>query len=180
MATTTIEVLTFDPGGTTGWAWMRIPIVKLLEQTDFASLYNAIEWDCGELTGTENWQADQAIGMVELRPGCGVVVEDFVLHKFNRDRELLSPVRVTAKIEYGVYMLNRVAPGGRTHGYAVQSLSDANKAMPDARLQETGFWEVGKEHARDATRHGVTFLRRCRQNHSLLREMFKDEMMEVG
>jgi len=81
-----------------------------------------------------------------------VVTEDFILRNDSRDRSLLAPVRLNAKLEREL----------RGAGLAMflQSPSDAKNVVTDARLKHWNVYEAGMQHGRDAQRHGILFLRR--------------------
>lgn len=82
--------------------------------------------------------------------------EDFVLRSgkdHNSDRSGLAPVRVT-NLMMGIMH-------ARTINWAFQSPSDAMSAFPNQRLKDFGLWARGKEHGRDAARHGALWVRRA-------------------
>lgn len=82
-----------------------------------------------------------------------VVAEDFILRMLSMDRNLLTPVRLNAKLERDMRGV-----GFRLH---LQSPSDAKQAVTDARLKLWNVYDRGSGvHARDAQRHGILFLRR--------------------
>jgi hypothetical protein len=90
----------------------------------------------------------------DLVPGISVVVvEDFVLRKFNASRSLLSPVRITSA--FGTLLHNHRL----IVEWCVQSPSDKS-VINDERLKELGLWQAGQPHARDACRHLILHLRR--------------------
>jgi hypothetical protein len=95
--------------------------------------------------------------------GAALVIEDFLLRKKVMDRELLSPVRLTAALELAVdyegfhMTLHRQSP------------AEAKTTATDARLKEWGLYRRagGMEHARDADRHSITFLRKAKMRGSI-------------
>lgn len=154
----TLHVLGYDPGGTTGVAWLRMPIPTLLSD-GFTQLTRAravasvmLEVDCkDERAGTDGlvavlrkvWgEVDDEAGDVLL-----VVFEDFVLRNPSADRELLSPVRLTARFRdrtrEAVYPL-----------YLISS-SDSMKICSDDRLRVWGLYQPGPDHMKDAMRVAV-------------------------
>lgn len=171
-------VIAFDPGGTTGWALYTVrpeALSNLDEHRDERLLDNVIKWehgqvDCGSTKGNlgtslhpgvstsgENAGIDELVGLVRAWPGAAIVIEDFILDpsRFNTGRDLLSPVRITAPLSYMLW-LQRRAP-------FFQSASLAKSTVTDERLKRWGYYSStgGLNHARDADRHALTFLRRC-------------------
>lgn len=82
-----------------------------------------------------------------------LVVEDFILRLQTQSRDLLSPVRQSA----------RLAVLAHQHQWqmtwTLQSPSDKG-VITDDRLRSHGLWIVGQQHARDACRHLVLHLRK--------------------
>jgi hypothetical protein len=150
-------VVWFDPGGTTGWSVISVHPEALIEN-DVTILDNIINWTHGQIVGDENEQASAMLGIVAAWPGCCVGHEDFILGKFSADRELLSPVRITAKVEFGLFLAGGVP-------YFRQMPSEAKKVATDERLRSWGLYERegGQGHARDADRHAITWIRKCKQ-----------------
>lgn len=148
-------VISIDPGGTSGWSILQAHPVALLD-TEYPILSNIECWRNGQFTGNENQQAKDVLDMIEAWPGCAVVMEGFILRKFSSDEELLSPVRLIAKIEYGLWLKDMT--------YFPQQPSEAKSVATDDRLKSWGLYksEGGMQHARDADRHGITFLRKCK------------------
>lgn len=137
--TSVSPVLAVDPGKSSGYAVF-----------DGESLY------CGQIEGiSENETVDLLLDVLE-EYGCGVVVlEDFILRSSVKTRDLLSPVRINAAISYGLH-------SGGWVGVAVelQTATDAKGVLTDARLRRKGLWVPGKDHANDAIRHMLLYLRR--------------------
>ena len=106
-----------------------------------------------------------ACHLIDTWPSAVVIIEDFILQKLNKGRDLLSPVRIGSKIEYQLYKQ------GRTVQWQLPAA--AKTTVSDARLKELQLYDSrgGFEHARDADRHVVLFIRRCLGIHSLLKEL---------
>lgn len=147
-------VMAIDPGVTTGWSVMGVhpdavtsgdPAVRLLSNIEF--------WVAGQIDGDEDEQADFLVDLAAAWPSARLVIEDFILRKMTMGRELLSPVRITAKVEFAV----------RPRYFVKQSSSLAMSTVTDERQKMWKLWIPGKEHARDATKHCVTFLKRQRE-----------------
>jgi hypothetical protein len=90
-----------------------------------------------------------------------VVIEDFVLRERTKDRSLLSPVRITFGLEHELWM----SPDN--FFTTKQQPSDAKSTVTDDRLKRWGMWTVGQQHARDATRHLILFLRKVCQDQEM-------------
>lgn len=159
-------VIAIDPGGTTGWSVMCV-YTDALSDADVSILKSIAHRAHGQVGGDEDEQARILIELIAAWPGCAVVVEDFVLRKYLKGRELLSPVRITAKVEYAVKRgLEDVQTEPRLW---IQSSSLAKSTATDDRLRQWGLYqrEGGLEHARDADRHAITFLRRASERTSI-------------
>lgn len=157
------NVIWFDPGMTVGWCVISV-WTQALECSKYRILNNIAGWSVGEFVGSESEVVDQMVGLVEaweddkLR---GVGIEDFILRKFSMGRELLSPVRVTSRFE------DRMYTGGRSQLLLPKQQADlAMSTVTDERLKRWGLYvpTVGKEHARDALRHALTWLKRLKSS----------------
>jgi hypothetical protein len=152
--TPAVSLLAFDPGGTTGWCIMRV-LRKALANEEPKILNNIQFWNCGEITGPENHQVNEMVSLCDTWDEAYVLWEDFILQKFSMARDLLAPVRIAAKLDYA---LSRRADYDRVE--PPQTASMALSTVTDARLQAWRLWTPGKEHARDATKHAITWFRR--------------------
>jgi hypothetical protein len=154
----TLHVLSYDPGVTTGWCWLRMPASGLL--TDgFTQLTRARavahsygEVDCkNERAGTDGMVAVLRSVWGEVDDDSGdvllIAIEDFVLRQSTRDRELLSPVRLTARFRDRM----REIP----LALWLFSPSDSMNICNDQRLRSWGLYVAGPDHIKDATRGAV-------------------------
>lgn len=159
-------LVTFDPGGTTGWSvfgvwWaaLRSDRYKLLDNIDF--------WSAGQFIGTDREQSAQMAALAQAWPDAHLLVEDFILRTANPRREVLSPVRLTARFEQALE--ERKDP--RFDKVIYQMPTMAMSSMPDKRLEMMGHDFInrtrGQEHARDAVRHALTWLRRVKEIHTI-------------
>ena len=137
----------------------------------------ALEFEVGQIAGSDRTQGRELARQIGGFNG-PVVIEDFVLRKYTKDRDLLAPVRITARIEQIVELL-------REYGYAKEDVA-AGRVLPmfkqqpslamstctDERMRRWGLWTPGKPHANDALRHAVTFLRRCKAESGLAGRAF--------
>ena len=150
--------ISFDPGGTTGWSVFAV-YKEAIEDSEYSILDNVSFWTAGEFIGDERGQADEMIALVEAWPEAHIVIEDFVLRKFTSARELLSPVRITARFDQALHISGDARP------MIIQPGVLAMKTVTDARLKRMGLWPPlqGSEHKRDAVRHNITWMKRAKQ-----------------
>lgn len=97
----------------------------------------------------------EMIELVKQWPGCAVVMEDFIVQQFNQDRDFLSPVRIMAGMDYALWKMGV---------QAFRQLPSEKGTASDQRLKLWGFYESkgGMQHARDADRHALVFLRKLK------------------
>lgn len=163
----TLTVVALDPGGVTGWSIMDIRRDAITRQKPLHR--NITTWIHGQVDcrGAADDRASiaeaEARGVLDICrmitqwTGCAVVIEDFVLRTMSSDRDLLSPVRITAAVEQFLWG-NRITP-------VIQSAAEAKAAATDERLKTWGLYDPthahAMRHARDADRHALTFLRKA-------------------
>lgn len=174
-----LAIMAFDPGGTTGWCatLFRLGHLALLREHGLRAFFasEAVALTSGQLTGSETFQALAArdliaAGVAEGRADHIVLLyEDFVLRQMRKDRDLLSPVRVTAKIQ----MVNELEWG---FPELYQQPSLAKSSMPNARLRALKLYRPGKPHANDAIRHNVTLIRRFAKSPKLLEKVLNGQI----
>lgn len=148
----------FDPGGTTGWAVFGVH-ADAINDPEYRIIDNIEFWSAGQVFGPEASQSREMWELVEAWPDAHIVIEDFVLRKFTSARELLSPVRITARFEERMECMGDKRPIIKQPGALAMS------AITDERLKKMGLYNplVGKEHARDAVRHSLTWLKRAKK-----------------
>jgi hypothetical protein len=105
------------------------------------------------MSGDENQQAIDLFKIVAHVWPAVVVIEDFIPRQLNQQRHFLSPVRVMSKLELLLFQTDR--------RHAKQSAAMAMSTISDDYMRAAGLWTPGQEHANDAVRHGVLFLRRA-------------------
>lgn len=173
-------VLGFDPGGTTGWCALRMDAEAVVREGFRAVALGdpeAFQWAVGELSGPEAYVAgcmmalcrgvwaDGEFDAGSLSDGFVVGIEDFVLRVLDMDRELLSPVRITASFN----QLSWQAP----FPVVLPGTADLKKTIDDHRLKLLNMFTVGSDHKRDATRVAVLVARRLSGERQFLAEMNK-------
>lgn len=164
-----VKLLWFDPGGTTGWCLMVVHPDALTEP-DVPILSNIEYKAWGEIGGAgmanegEQLALSRILDLVKGWPLTAVGTESFRLRQFTKDLELLTPVRINAALKYALW-------AGEWGQLWEQQPDLAKKTATDARLKQWGLYDSHSgPHARDATRHAITFLRRCK-GRPRLREM---------
>lgn len=158
-----LHVIGIDPGGVTGWAWLTIPRLSMFGDED----PQILRWDYDEVAGPENKQVEELCRIarevqgLSYKVGPALVVEDFDLGGTeSRDKEdVLSPVRIAAKLDYAVSL----GKAGDSQ-LVMQSRSIAKQTMTDERLKRSRLYIEGHKDARDGMRHAVTALRRARNS----------------
>lgn len=159
-------VIALDPGGTTGWSVMSV-YPDALSDPDVSVLKSITHHAHGQIGGNEDDQADELGDLIAVWPGSTLVIESFTLRKFTQGAELLSPVRITAKVDYIIHSGSRGVDHHPRQWRQEPSL--AKRTATDQRLKDWGLYqrEGGLEHARDADRHAITFLRRATSSKQL-------------
>lgn len=176
-------VVAYDPGETTGWSVMQVHPEALVD--DGVKILSSIEhWahgqiDCGSRAGlpvvrdifdgegrleyndlavnigAEAEGVDEMLRVFDYFPGAAALLEDFIIRREDKSRSFLSPVRITAGMDYGLFL--------RGYQSFRQQPSEAKGTATDERLKSWGLYERsgGMNHARDADRHAITWLRKC-------------------
>lgn len=128
------------------------------------------QWsDCHECEGSGTLDVGENALVCEVCEGAGgewdvdnpdewqfvFAMENFVLRMLDQDPALLSPVRV------GAVLMDRLEQAESETPVFFQSASDAMNTVTDQRLKSWGIYDSHSgAHARDASRHGVLFIRR--------------------
>lgn len=167
-----VAVVAVDPGGTTGLVILSVPANTIYgdpaKRKPYAG-FNIALYD--QLHGSEDAQAEAVLDAAKWADDLceyrvAIVMESFVLRKFSKDAALLSPVRILEQIKarFDKYIPKSVRDRFNLVQIFFQQPSTAMTVVTDARLIRWGYW-IGPisswRHARDALRHGITFIRRC-------------------
>lgn len=164
----TSSVIAIDPGGTTGWSFLCVEPYALSDAEE--KVLGNITTHChGELSSNVGGNSadgeaicvDDLWEFIEAWPNAAIVIEDFVIRNNDRSRQFLSPVRITAQLEYLCWKYNRK--------HFRQTPADAKTTVSDDRLKSWRLYDSdgGLGHARDADRHAILFLRRAKQDANL-------------
>lgn len=176
MESAPLAIIGVDPGATTGVA------IATLQRKEIGSLadvfvemgqlsygFSGNGFDIIESASAEEGEAKVAAEIAQLvrtavLHGSRVVlvIEDFVVRRFDSSREFLSPVRITARIQQELF--NDTICQGVT--VAMQSPSDAKQTCTDERMKKWGIQpKTHKDrHGLDAARHCVLFIRKLMAN----------------
>jgi hypothetical protein len=144
------QVISLDPGGTTGWAIFQVHPEAMTGDVSIPVMANIEWWDAGEFTGLQDDQIDQILTMVGEWPHARLVTEDFHLRQVNA---VLDPVEINAILRWAC----------RPRYWVKQQGSLAMGTVTDDRQKAWGYWVPGKPHARDAIKHNITFLKRRKE-----------------
>jgi len=170
-------VISIDPGGTTGWSVMVVHPEALVHD-DVSILRNIEHWTHGQVRAIPDKDKPSAGELAEEErkcikilmrdalgrwPGAAVVIEDFILRKMSKNRELLSPVRLTSGLEWAIEM------SGMEQTLHRQTPTQAKGTATDERLKRWGLYKRAgaQQHARDGDRHSIVFLRRAKESGAL-------------
>lgn len=166
-------VVTFDPGGVTGWAVLSVH-PDCLTSPRYSVMDNVTHHAFGQFTGSEFRQVDAMLELLEDWPGAAVVTEQFILLQNNTSDALLSPVRINAALRYGLHAATGGNPIKKRREVRNQLPSLAKSTMTDERLVYGGYLEAtrGLPHARDAVRHAFTFMKRVKTQYPLRKDVF--------
>lgn len=164
-------VLAIDPGGTTGWCVIQVHPAALVDDR-YSILGNITHNASGEVAGGEGRQVFELLNMAREWPDAAIVVEDFVLRMFQQSRDLLAPVRITAALKWALYCglvagdksPNKLVtfPDRPIRPVFTQSPEEAKSTCSDERLKSWHLHAASSDHARDARRHALLFLRRAK------------------
>jgi hypothetical protein len=144
------QVLALDPGGTTGWAVLCVHPEAMEGDPDVPVMSNIEWWTAGEFTGSSLSQCDEIVELAHSWPSARLVTEGFKLRQLNAE---LDPVEINHTVAWAL----------RPRYFVQQQPALAMSTVTDDRQKEWGFWVPGKPHARDAVKHGITFLKRQKE-----------------
>lgn len=152
-----LSIIAVDPGGTTGWSLLTLPKEVdgqcIWTTSQEVLLANQIQWIHGQIDcrhDKEHYGVQQLKELINLYPSAAVLFEGFQLRQLAVD---LSPVKIIARVEEYLYWRQRSM---------ITQMPAVKATANNARLKE---WQVytpdgGLDHARDADRHLMIFIRR--------------------
>jgi hypothetical protein len=166
------HLVVFDPGGTIGWAHFVVDF-KAFSRPEHKVMRWLKSWNCGEFTGQEHEQLESAsrlvyqahFGSMPFVTRTDVVSEDFELTQLIGGKNLLSPVRINAVIDW------ECRKHGLTLKYQARQLRTSVTAERlalfgfESPFRRNGQWSKtgsGKD-AFAAMQHTVTWLRRTKE-----------------
>lgn len=160
MAERALVVVWADPGMHVGWSVHRVPVDRLVSLGQVGAV-SSMWWRTGVYTVQDTSVAvDSYLALCRAAyEKCGeddvfvIGCEGFTLQMNSTDYWLLEPVRFLAVLQ------DRLRESGSGMGVEVQQPGERS-VITDARLRLWGLWKPGSDHARDAQRHGLAFLRR--------------------
>lgn len=155
-----VVILGLDPGGTTGWGVLSFPRATFWNSD--AILTECMDWECGEIEGSEDEMADEVLGLIEEWEPDVQAWERFSLLRLDAE---LSPVRIMAKLQFAKYM--DPDQYGANDDVLYFSPSDAMSTCSDLRLKRWEMWPKGMEHGRDGLRQAMMAARALKTNLAL-------------
>lgn len=168
-----IRVVAFDPGGTTGWSIMETTLGALDDNT--IPVHEILTgWWHGQIVCNDekidNYEQVAIDAMAELitaqaaADDFAVVMESYQIRSKRTDAETISPIRFIAGVEQYVWDMCR---------YMAKQGPSEKTGVTDDRLEAWGLYlRDGQQHARDADRHALLFLKKLRAKKSLQRKHF--------
>lgn len=184
MATSRNEyhLVCFDPGGTIGWAHF-IYDIRAFIKPETKVLRHLKSWECGEFAGSENQQVSECQRLIwrakfgempfntitnVVAPGwskADIISEDFELTQMIGGKNLLSPVRINAKLDW---ICDRWAIKLELQRRSMRtSVTPARLEMFGFKAADAGYSSWSKsgrgKDAFAAMQHGVVWVRRVKQ-----------------
>lgn len=153
----------FDPGGATGVVTFIIDWAQEIGNP----LSRILRWNTHLIEGNDREQNSKILSYLVNNPyknRHAVVSEDFILDTFTMDRDLLSPVRRNAVLDW-FCQVNKIPLHYQTREMAMSTATNE-------RLTKWNFYVTQKD-VRAAVKHGLTFIRRCHNDQELRKEFFR-------
>lgn len=163
-------ILSFDPGGTTGWYWYDAAV------SVFDSMHKGIA--CGQIVDQSHHKLlfDLMIHWAENRitPRLHIVCERFEFRKTDQERDKIDydAAEYVGVVKLFVKMYKNANVKLVMQSASMVKEKKANKNNPpfwtEAKIKHLGLWEPGKPHAMDALRHMLYYRTFTLKDHSLL------------
>jgi len=154
------HLLTFDPGAAaTGWTHFCVDF-RAFSRPEHKVVRNIKDWDCGEFTGPETKQLKAATALMDDTLGrtsyltLDVLSEDFDLTQLVGGKNLLSPVRINAVLNWECQK--------RAIKFTLQRRQERTNVTRQ-RLKLWGFNGPFKKDEFAALQHAIVRLRKLKQ-----------------
>lgn len=149
-----LPIVAVDPGGTTGWSLIVLRSKAFELPTQDAILSSGkINWWHGQIDCSDiDYGTYQLKKILDKWPSAIVVMESFSIRQMAVD---LSPVKIAAIVQHHLWNQGRIM--------LWQNPAQAKTTATDDRLKLWNCYtsEGGLNHARDADRHALLFIRRA-------------------
>lgn len=151
------RLLTYDPGGTTGWSsaiWNpeRHGNVHPQESYDPPKLRD-IQWDCGQIGPQEHHE--ELFEHVSLFNPQVIICESFEFRQHINQSHTKTKVELISKEYIGVIKLWSIQNPTLLF---FQTASAAKTLVSDDKIKCLGLWVPSKPHAMDARRHLLRYM----------------------
>jgi hypothetical protein len=151
-----------DGGVTTGWAAIGVSRASIFDNEPGGIQ----EWESGQIDGPFSGQVIALASIIKRFSPVAIITEGFDPKADNRTEAFWSPIIVNSMLIFANH-LGMTGPMTTMHE---QMPGLAKSTATDPRLRKWGLYAKGSRHARDGTRHAITFIRRAKQNPTLARE----------
>jgi hypothetical protein len=156
------HLITIDSGGTVGWAHFVFHC-RAFSRPEHRLLRWLLSWDCGEFTGQEHDTLSECLDLIRsARFGNGpfvsktdVVGEDFDLVQTIGGKNLLSPVRINAVLDWEC-----------PRQFGIQYKYQARQLRTSVTKERLRMWGFGTRLRRNefaAMQHAIVYLRRLKK-----------------
>lgn len=161
----TIYAFAIDPGISTGWA-----VIGVDSDSIFGSAPGNIQdWQFGQIDGPLTGQVVTIRSLIKRFSPAAFISEDFSPREANSSAEYISPIALRSMCQLAV-SIGYIPDIPTVH---LQMPGLAMSTATDQRLRVWGLYSKGSRHARDATRHAITFIRRAKSDSRLRREAWR-------
>lgn len=153
------QLITFDPGAAaTGWVHMVVD-KHAFSRPENKVLHNIKYWEYGQFSGPEIIQLKEATKLFQFAlertsyMSIDVVSEDFELTQLIGGKNLLSPVRINAVLNW------------ECHRRALKFSLQSRQLRTSVTRQRLALWGFDKKWRKDefaAMQHAITWLRRIK------------------
>jgi hypothetical protein len=162
-----LAIIGLDPGGTTGWSLIVLPINAFESKSLTTILENKIYWVHGQvdcITDFDRGVYTLRRELIDKWSSAAIVCESFYLRNL-KGRVDLSPVQIIAILQHNQWMRHRTMH--------MQQASMA-KRLDNDRLKLMNVYTSygGMNHARDADRHVLMTIRRVMEGKGMKEKLW--------